>query len=162
MVVESHDFELFADFHQFILQDELAEIDISGDLWPGTTVDDMLFVTPGMIHIGTARNMTVPVTVEIGNAEPEFDFGKWDHVAECSIAIPTGKLVVMGCTDYFPEAARIDVDPGNYRTRIFYGGLDTLSWNGLEGDDHYRITFWKGEPIEPNVLKRRPRDYHFG
>ena len=162
MVVERRKFELFADYHQFVLQDEAAELDISGDLWPGTTYDDMLFLTPGMIHIGTARNMTVPVEVEISDIPPDDNFGNWDHVTQYSIAIPTGKLVVLGCTDYFPEATRIKVVPGHYRARIYYGGLDTLNWNGLEGDDHYKVIFWQGDPVEPTVLKRRPKQYNFG
>jgi hypothetical protein len=34
------------------------------------------------------------------------------------------------------------------------GGLDTLSLNGLEGDDRYRVVMWLGEYLPPRVVKR--------
>ena len=162
MAIERFEFQLFADYHQFWLRDENAEIDPFSDLWNGTSIDDMLFVTPGMIHVGTARQLTVPVTVEIHDSEPNYDFGDWDHIAECSINIQSGKLVVMGCGDYLPGATRIPVSPDNHRARIYYGGLGTLNWNQLEGDDHYKVVLWKGEPVEPIVLQRKPKEYFFG
>ena len=55
---------------------------------------------------------------------------------------------VTGLADYL-RAARIDLPLGTYRARIFYGNLDSLSDNGLQGDDHYSIVMWKGAPIEP-------------
>jgi hypothetical protein len=46
--------------------------------------------------------------------------------------------------------------PGVYRARVFYGKLASLSDDGLEGDDHYRIILWPGSPSTPVVLKQRP------
>ncbi len=48
----------------------------------------------------------------------------------------------MGCTDYYEDAAKIVINPGMYRTRINYGRLDTLSEDGLDGEDHYEVVFW--------------------
>ena len=33
--------------------------------------------------------------------------------------------------EYFPDAARIEPAPGSYRARIYYGGLSSLSQDGL-------------------------------
>jgi hypothetical protein len=100
--------------------------------------------------------MNVPVTVDIADIAPEeHDFSAWDQVNECSIDVPSGRLVIAGCTDYFPEAARIDLPPGTYRARIYYGNLNSLTNNGLDGEDHYRIVLWSESPAPVRVLKQR-------
>ena len=105
--------------------------------------------------MGTVRNMDVPVTVEIHDSEPQEDLTSCDQINECSIEVPSGKIVVAGCTDYFPDAPRILVEPGTYKARVYYSDLDTLSEDGLDGNDKYKIALWLGEAIEPKVLKRR-------
>jgi hypothetical protein len=146
--------ELLADYFQFYLQDENAKGDLS-DSWGSEAVDRLLAVAQGTVGIGTVRNMTVPVVVEILDAEPKGDADAWDHVTECSLDVPTGRVVIAGCTDYFPKAARIEVTPGLYRVRVSYGGLDTISMDCLSGEDHYRIQLWRGPRIDPRILKKR-------
>jgi hypothetical protein len=46
---------------------------------------------------------------------------------------------VAGCTDYFPDAKRIDVTPGIYDVLVAYRNLESLSEDGLDGDDSYHI-----------------------
>ena len=148
------EYELFADYFQFYLLDEAAEGDL-GDSWSDEAVARLLAVAPGTIGVGTVRNMNVPVTVEIFDAEPDSDLESWEHATECSLEVPTGRIVIAGCTDYFPDAARIEVEPGAYRARISYGALETLSEDRLDGDDRYRVQLWKAPPIEPRVIKQR-------
>jgi hypothetical protein len=145
---------LFADYFQFYLQDEVVKGDLS-ESWTEQAVADLLALAPGTIGVGTVRNMDVPVIVDVLDAPPNEPLDRWDHVTECSIEIPSGRLVVAGCTDYFPEAQRIQVVPGAYRARIFYGRLDSLSEDGLDGEDHYKVSLWPSETTGPVVLKRR-------
>lgn len=63
--------------------------------------------------------------------------------------------MIAGCTDYFPDAMRIEVTPGTYRVRVCYGALDTLSANGLEGDDRYRLQLWPAPSSGVRILKQR-------
>jgi hypothetical protein len=148
-------FELFADYFQFYLQDEQASGDLS-DSWSPDAVKNLLALAPGTIGVGTVRNMTVPVTVETRETEPSNDdFNAWDHINECSIDVPSGRLVIAGCTDYFPDAARLSLEPGCYRARIYYGELDSLGEDQLEGNDHYKIVLWQVDKAEPKVLKQR-------
>jgi hypothetical protein len=148
-------YKLFADYFQFYLQDEQAAGDLS-DSWSPDAVKNLLALAPGTIGVGTVRNMTVPVTVEIRETEPSRDdFNSWDHINECSIDVLSGWLVIAGCTDYFPDASRLSVEPGCYRARIYYGELDSLSEDQLEGNDHYKITLWQAENAEPRVMKQR-------
>jgi hypothetical protein len=99
--------------------------------------------------------MTVPVDVEVRESAPEHMLSSWDHVVECSMDVTSGRIVIAGCTDYFPDAARVAVQPGHYRVRVFYGKLDALSEDGLDGEDNYTVVLWPGQPIEPVVLKAR-------
>lgn len=153
MTPRTHRFELFADYFQLYLEDEgeRAEPDIDWD----AAVARMLAAGDGFVMIGTVRNMTVPLTIEILDTEPATDPDAFDHVAECSLAVRSGEIVVSGCTDYRPDAARIAVAPGDYRVRVSYGDLNSLSEDGLEGRDHYRAQLWPAPSAELRVLKQR-------
>jgi hypothetical protein len=152
--MQTHKFDLFADFFQFYLQDEAATGDLSNG-WDAEAVERLLAVAPGTVGVGTVRNMDVPVLVELLDSEPQGDLELWDHVTECSLAVPSGRIVIAGCTDYLPDAARISVAPGSYRVRVSYGSLDSLSEDGLDGDDHYRVQLWPAAAADLKVLKRR-------
>ena len=154
MLKEKYEFELFADYHQFYLQDEKADGDLS-DSWTEQATENLLALALGTIGVGTVRDMDVPVTIEVHDSEPKEDLTLWEQINECSIDVPSGRIVVAGSTDYFPDAARISVEPGTYRARIYYSELDTLSEDGLDGDDKYKVALWRGEEIEPRVIKRR-------
>lgn len=148
------EFDLFADYFQFYLQDEGVEGNLA-ESWTKEAVNRLLALAPGTIGVGTVRNMNVPVVIEVAENEPaEHDHDCWDQVNECSIDVPSGRIVVAGCTDYFPEARRIEVAPGSYRARIFYGDLNSLRENDLEGDDHYRVVLWPSDPGPLKILKQ--------
>jgi len=149
----SHRLTLFADYHQFYLQDESAPGDLAS-AWDEAATHRMLAVSAGVVGFGTVRNMQVPVTLEFLEAEPQTDLARFDHVVDGSVVIATGPLVVAGCTDYLPNAARFDLPPGTYRVRLSSAGLDSVSLNGLEGEDRYLVQMWPGPPLEPAVLKQ--------
>lgn len=136
--------KLFADYFQLYIQDEQAAGDLS-DKWTTEAVEMLLAVTDGTIGIGTVRNMYVPVTIKTFDAEPPFladDENMIGQINECDLQVSSGKIVIAGCTDYFPDARRIELKNGIYRARIYYGNLDSLSENGLEGEDFYEIHLW--------------------
>ena len=142
--MKSYKFNLFADYFQFYLQDEEATGNLS-DSWTDEAVKNLMAIAPGKIGVGTVRNMTVPVEVQICESEPKDTFDKWDKVNECTIETLSGKIIIAGCSNYLPEAKRIFVKPGNYRARIYYGNLKSLSEDGLDGDDYYKIALWQNE-----------------
>lgn len=125
------------------------------DSWTQEATDRMLAIAPGTIGVGTVRDMRVPVIVEVSDAEPLEDTITWDQVNECTLEVQSGRIVVAGCTDYFQDAARIEVSPGSYRARLYYGNLDALSEDGLDGDDHYKVVLWRADPGPVKVLKQR-------
>jgi len=143
---------VFADYYQFYLLDESVDEDF-GALWDDEAVERLLAVGRSSIGVGTARNMAVPVAVSLFEEAPELDPDAWDMVNECSLALRSGRLVILGGTDYLPDAPRLPVAPGDYRVRISYAGLDTLSEDGLDGDDFYRIDLWPA-PLGPLVIRK--------
>lgn len=154
-MAERHEFQLFADYFQFYVQDEEADGDLS-DAWTKQAVRDLVAIVPGCIGVGTMRNMDVDAEIDLADGEPDDDLAPYDQVVDCGITVPSGRLVVAGCTDYFPEAARIAVPPGTYRVRAFFSGFDTISDDGLAGDDRYRLVLWPGDETSVRVLKRSP------
>lgn len=146
--------ELFADYFQFYVCDEAFKTD-TGTIWDAATTDRMLALGEDLIAVGTARNMDVPVALEILDRAPPEDFESWDQVIECGVAIPSGKVIVFGCTENPDDAERLHVPPGSYAARVSYANLMTLSDDGLDGDDEYRVQLWPGVISEVVVLKRR-------
>jgi hypothetical protein len=85
-------FNLFSGYFQISLEDDGPSY--------GEAIADMLVAVPHAIAIGTARNTTVPVTIELRDGPPPADdFAGWDHVTECSIVISSGHLAATG-NDY--------------------------------------------------------------
>jgi len=136
--------EVFADYFQFFIQDEKVTGDLSNS-WTEEAVELLLATTDGTIGVGTIRNMDVPVTIKTFDTEPPFlnDYENTiGQINECDIQVNSGKIAIAGCTDYFPEAKRIELKNGIYRARIYYGNLDKISEDGLDGDDFYEIHLW--------------------
>ena len=152
--MRSFELILFADYFQFYIRDEAAQGDLS-QAWNEESTDRLLAVAPGTVGIGTVRNMDVPVTVDVLEHAPEDDFPKWDHVVEAGLDVTSGRVVIAGCTDYLPDAKRIEVPPGTYRVRVSYGALETLSEDGLSGDDRYRVQLWPAALTAVRILKQR-------
>lgn len=149
-----YEFTLFAELHQFYIQDADVEEDIPA-YWDANSRDALLMVGDRIIGVGTARELDVPVTVSIIAKEPEDeDLSQWDHVTECSLNLPSGKLVVTSPTETIYEANKIDVTPGNYAVRVYHADLDDVDHEGFEGGDFYRVVLWPSPPVEPRVLKQ--------
>jgi hypothetical protein len=107
---------------------------------------------PHMVVIQPERNMTVPVEVEVHDADPGFDPADWDHIAEASLHLPTGRLQVHECTG--GPVGEFAVAPGWYRVRSLGGGFATIDGSGLEGSDRYRVVLWPAPPADVRVVKQ--------
>mgnify|MGYP001570426785 FL=1 len=152
-LVFSRDFVIFADYFQFYLQDERSG-GINGDSWNKDSTDRMLAVENDAFAVGTVRNMNVPVTVELHNREPTI-IQVADQILECSMRVPSGKIVIAGCTDYFPDASRIETAPGAYRVRVSFFGLEDISDDRLEGKDRYLVQLWPENFTSVSIVKER-------
>jgi hypothetical protein len=158
MVISSFRLTLFADYFQICVEDEGAKIDVSQQ-WTPDALRTMIAFDPNSDRrfvFATIRNMDVPVEVEVHEVNPLDNlFERWDAVNACSLNILSGALVVMGITDYYPTAPHIPLAQGSYRVIICYGGLNTLSKDGLDGDDHYQIVLWPAPFSSFQAIKKR-------
>jgi hypothetical protein len=130
---------IFADYHQFYLQDDDERFGNLSDAWTPEATERLMAVAEHVVGIGTVRNMNVPVRIELRPQLPTLDRSQWDKVNQASLVCDTGRIVVAGCTDYFPDAKRLSVSPGTYDVLVGYKNLASLSEDGLEGDDSYHI-----------------------
>lgn len=159
-------YPIFANYKQVWLEDSQAQEGAGEDPGQRAAAVDALVVqllseeaqarhvgaAPGVVCIITARNATVPVTIEIASYPPSLDLEGWDRVIEASIEVPSGCLVLHGPTDYFPNSPRITVKPGTYRVRVSFGGEQTVSMDELEGADYYSVTLWPASAEKPTIL----------
>lgn len=130
---------LFADYHQFYLQDDDDRFGDLSNSWTPEATERLLAVADHVVGVGTARNMEVPVHISIEPQLPKLDPSEWDRINRTSLVCDTGRIVVAGCTDYFPDAKRLQVTPGHYDVLVAYRNLEALSEDGLDGDDSYHI-----------------------
>lgn len=150
---------LFADYCQIHVFDEGSETDL-GDFWTSQAVRDRLAAGPDAVAIGTEVNVFVRVSVETLSSPPASDEADFDHVAEASLESRSGRLVVMGCTDYEPDAARFGVTPGWLRLRASgsnlgaAGAADIDSAKTPETTERVRIQVWPAAPADVTVVKR--------
>jgi hypothetical protein len=149
MLIKRHDFEIYADYHQFYLEDENSPHE-TGDIWTEETTRQMLAVSEKLVAVGTARYETVPVSIEFYDREPLPEFDKYSRINECSLEVTSNKLVLAGCTEYLPDAARIDTEPTIFRVRVLYGNLESVK-DDWEGDDFYVLQLWKDSEMRDVV-----------
>ena len=152
--MKTQSFNIFTDFFQFYIQDELAP-GINGESWTPEAMKISLAVEKNTVGIGTVRNMDAPVGIEIHEAVPKGNDNGWDHIVECGIDLPSGRLVIAGCSDYFPDAERIELPKGQYRVRVYYGGLNRVSEDGFDGDDHYLIKLWPSTDVSIKIIQQK-------
>ena len=144
-------YEIFADHHQFYLWDHGRS--------PEPPIDYVqadgarrIKAAPFVVVVQPERNMVVPVVLEITDAAPDTSLEDWDHVAEASLDVPSGLLEIHECTGGSIDI--VSIEPGTYRVRAYFGGLDTLSADGLDGNDHYRLALWPAAFAPLAVLKQ--------
>ncbi|WP_405142451.1 hypothetical protein OG589_34560 [Sphaerisporangium sp. NBC_01403] len=157
--MDSLDLELFADYHQIHLLDDGSTSDL-GEAWTSEAYADRLAAADDAIAVGTSVNVTVAVRVELLDAPPADDLADFDHVVEGSMQVPSGRIVIMGCTDYEPDAARFRVPVGPVRVRVASSNLAEAERLGVDSDDaqqtmeRLRVQVWPAPTGVPALLKR--------
>lgn len=143
---------IFADYFQLYLRDE-ANSELP-DEYTEESIARRLIAGPNAIVVYTARNMSVPVCVEWHDQRPMCDLGTFQHVVDAGFSCPTGQLVLAGMTDEESTSPRLAVKAGPLGVRVSLSGLDTLSEDGLDGEDQYLVQLWpESELPSLHVLK---------
>ncbi|OLT39005.1 hypothetical protein BJF85_07165 [Saccharomonospora sp. CUA-673] len=147
---------VFADDSTITIRDSAAAVDGTTPPWFQALLQDFVAAQDGAIGITTARPVNVPLTVEVRTHEPSDDLQRWDHVTETGLHTPTGQLITSPFPRPHNDPGTVTIAPGHYAARIHHGGLDTISADGLDGDDHYHLVLWPDTPRPTRVLKRYP------
>lgn len=132
-------YTVFADYYQVNLDDfnhysdkevfEYTELDIS----------ERVISNDFHITIFTQRNMETEVRMYILENKPIIESNSYDLLKTASIYIPSGKLVLGGGTDNIESSNIILLPSGKYNVIITYNSLDTVSKDGLDGEDYYEF-----------------------
>ncbi|WP_234436289.1 hypothetical protein [Streptomyces sp. NRRL S-813] len=99
------------------------------------------------------------VSVHVLAGQPDDDSNEFDHVVEASFHTPSGRLIVMGCTDYLDDAARFDVPAGWTRARASRRNLAAaVRWlesdEAPEATEEIRLQTWPAPFSPPHIVKR--------
>lgn len=147
---------VFADYNVFFLLADDTPPPGPKTGWVDEVIATMIAARPGVVCIGTARRMAVPVTITVRPNAPEDVMERADHVTEASLRTTTGQLRIVDGSEVSIGEPQLAVAPGTYRVRVYSSGFDTLSDDALDGDDRYRLVAWPAEDEPPRVLKRYP------
>lgn len=148
--VRTASIEVFADYFQFYVQDGAVNPAAPED-WTEADVAHRAKAAANVVVVCPVRNMTVPVKVELHDGAPELEDVAADHFVECSLALPSGILQVHECTG--GAVLNWQLEPGQYQVAVLYSNLDSLSWDGLAGDDYYQVLLWRGAERPLRVLR---------
>ena len=148
---KTRSYRIFADYFQFYLWDHEAQ--------PAAPIDyedidnrNRLKVDEHIVVVLPERNTTVPASLEVFEIQPDLDEKAFDHVAEASLELPSGRLEVHECCGGSIDVLTLGVGP--YRVRVCFTGLNTLSEDGLDGEDHYSIMLWPAPMAPLAVIKQ--------
>ncbi|MEO7112737.1 MAG: hypothetical protein ABI183_19985, partial [Polyangiaceae bacterium] len=134
--------KLYADYRQIHVCTDESKGDL-GDAWTAQATDDRVAAAGDIVGIATENVADVDVQVEILREPPPLTKG--DHITEASINLGD-TLVVLGCTDYLPDAKRWKVAPGTWRVRSTH--------TNLEKHERIRLQLWPAKKAKPRVLVR--------
>jgi hypothetical protein len=142
-------FDIFADYFQILIRDRTATADDLPFRWSDETADQVFIEGDRYVVVVTARNLMAPVEVRANEEAVPFDTRQWDRVSEGMIHIPTGELIISDIGgDPSTGGGTLEVRPGRYRVHAFAGGLETISEDGIAGEDRYLVQLQFEEPLE--------------
>lgn len=154
-----HQIEVFADNFQIQIQDQIEECEYP-ESWNDCLLTQLYVCGDRILGIGTVRDLDCELTLEIFHGAMDEkeqltdpDLNDYDHAVQCTMDIPSGKLLITGCSSDYDECAKIELPKGTYGVRIFWSGLDTTDELGFEGDDRYTVQLYPDTHFEERILK---------
>src|SRR4051812_19455230 len=102
-----------------------------------------------------SANFFVPLRVEGWGVRPPLDLDAWDHVAEFSLTVRSGKLALASAGI---DAVTVGIAPGADRGRWSGRNLSAAAeWNRVDesAPDAYRLQIWPGPAAAPRAEMKR-------
>ncbi len=112
----NYNLEIYADHLQFILEDEDSSSTSAND-----TKLHMLTVSNNSIYIGTWRDGTVQIELEVCKAKPESadSLENWDHVEETTLQVSSGRIRIRETLAKTPQDFVLPLPEKTYRVRVY-------------------------------------------
>jgi hypothetical protein len=103
----------------------------------------------GIVVVMTENPSLATIVLDAIAAGPPTDLEAWDYVAEASLSVPSGAIVV----ESYPPAvemppARLALSPGTYRVRVHH-----MYVRDPADQDQYRLVMWPAAPAPIQVLQ---------
>jgi hypothetical protein len=136
------DFNIYADFNQFVVCSEGADWSDLYEKWSPTAVEEMIVCGADYVAVATARPSHVPVKIRISDAQPKIDTTA-ERVRECEIVVNAERLEITGITDNGMSGGYVESERGTYKARVSYYELDSVDASGLQGQDRYVVDLWR-------------------
>ncbi|MEO3750102.1 hypothetical protein [Streptomyces sp. B6B3] len=118
----------------------------------GAAVPGHLFVQTGL-HTGT-----VPLTIELHDAEPVVDLAGWEDIVEVSFRADSDDTQLI---EWGGPGRDLGLPEGDYRVRYHGRGMDEAHDGTREEDepvlDEYLLQFWPAPPERDRVVKETSR-----
>ena len=134
-----HTIRVAVDYRQFYLWDPTVT-NRAPEEYSDLDIERRVKLAPSVVVVQPERDGAVDVVVDLADADPGFTAAACDHVVECSIDVPGGRLRVHECLG--SATLDITVDPGVYAVRVLFTGLDSIDEDGLGGEDRYVVQLW--------------------
>lgn len=153
-----HKLNFITSYQQFYLADKSHQGNTGSDkFWTDESHNDRLAIEKGILGIGTESYGTIKgELVILDKANDDIDYSLYDHIVEGGLEVKSGVLQVLDCPNNSLEL-EMNVNPGNYRVRIYSSNLSSVVDEDEEGDDTYKIEVWQDDNMERKVLKRYVR-----
>jgi len=132
-------YTVFADYFQVNL-DDFSHYDGGENIeYTEDDFNERVVSSNCRITIFTQRNMDCEVKVYILDEEPVLNAEMYDLIKTTWISVPSGKLVLGGCTDNIESSNIISLPAGEYDAVVTFSNLDTVSDDELDGNDYYEF-----------------------
>jgi hypothetical protein len=128
-----------------------------GESWSEEAYADRIAVEHDGLAARTMTDLMVDVTVDVVSGAPA-TLRPRSWIVEGSIEVASGRLVVLGTTDYLPDAVSFDVPAGWIRVRAsMVPDVDSpADPAGSDPPERVRIEVWPAPRSDYQVLARGP------
>jgi hypothetical protein len=141
--------QAYVDYHQFHLQDSNAPKGSLGDAWTDEAQARDVAVAPFIVGVGTERNASVWLDLEVHDTKPELKITKnLRRVVECSLDLPSGKLIITCPAE--PGGHQVLLTPSCYRLRVHFGKLSE------RGVHRYKVLMWQEASAPVSRIEVKP------
>ena len=113
---------------------------------------DRFYTQNDKVEVGVIREFSpIQIAVELDeNDADEVRLIDWDRVIETSIDVTGRTIHFESCIG--DKFGHMDVEPGRYRIRIYYGGQNTRELDG-SSKDYYLIQIWPSNDQSEKIIK---------